>query len=605
MIPWSITTTMRNPYRLRDLLDVLKTMEGTVWDLESQTEYQILLIRERLYGYKNQQFYNGLLPEQVALVDDESKEISHEVASQIFATKNYEDPPMRGRQSVNPLKKFGFAIAERDKKIEITQLGELLLGDEYDLQDIFLRVLLKWQIPNPENKRIFRSPAYDIKPFLGTLHLINQVNNIEIEEGRSPKGISRSEFSLFAPTLIHYKDIAHRARKLVELRRTMSELPRQHRQEFFESYSRTFVAEFRRSDSHSGNNKVLQNLFDYGDNAIRYFRLTSYLYIRGNGFYIDLEPRRSVELEALLDSDNGQSKVFANKQDFFSYLSDPSAPRLPWDTPDRLEQIILKLLEAIHSLETELGEHSTTTLDYTNMNDDERREYIGILRTRRAALQEYAERERSQDLGEIRSCIKVLDSIYDHEQRPILLEKLSAFGMYAMNDAIRIQPNYPRGDDNEPTFTAPSNMADVECFYESFNAICEVTMLKSRNQWYNEGQPVMRHLRDFEDLYSDKPAYCLFVAPSLHRDTINTFWSSIKLGYEGRVQRIVPLSIHQFALILETLCELRVADAMLPHTQLRGLFDAILAESSKTDDSREWIKGIPHAIQSWNAEVLE
>lgn len=33
------------------------------------------------------------------------------------------------------------------------------------------------------------------------------------------------------------------------------------------------------------------------------------------------------------------------------------------------------------------------------------------------------------------------------------------------------------GDDNEPTFTAPANKPDIECFYQSFNSICEVTML--------------------------------------------------------------------------------------------------------------------------------
>lgn len=138
-------------------------------------------------------------------------------------------------------------------------------------------------------------------------------------------------------------------------------------------------------------------------------------------------------------------------------------------------------------------------------------------------LQEAVQYRNSQEIGKIQSCKQVLDNIYEYQQRPILLEKMSAFGMYALNDAIKIQPNYPVGDDNEPTFTAPSNMPDIECFYESFNAICEVTMLTKRDQWYNEGQPVMRHLRDFEDRYTDKPAYCLFVAPAMHRDTVNTF----------------------------------------------------------------------------------
>jgi len=65
-------------------------------------------------------------------------------------------------------------------------------------------------------------------------------------------------------------------------------------------------------------------------------------------------------------------------------------------------------------------------------------------------------------------------------------------GLHSLNDAIAIVANHPVGDDNEPTSTAPANRPDTECFYNSFNAICEVTLLTNRSQWYNEGQPVMR-----------------------------------------------------------------------------------------------------------------
>jgi hypothetical protein len=58
--PWSITTTLRNPERLRSFLIVLKQLEGQDWNLENQSKYQILLIKERVYGYGSTQFYNGL-----------------------------------------------------------------------------------------------------------------------------------------------------------------------------------------------------------------------------------------------------------------------------------------------------------------------------------------------------------------------------------------------------------------------------------------------------------------------------------------------------------------------------------------------------------------
>jgi len=119
--PWSITTTVRNPERLRNFLIVSKQLENYKWNSENQRKYQILLIKDRVYGYGKSQFYNGLSQEQIDLIDDQKKEISFEQTEEIFNAKNYKDPAMRGRQSINPLKKFGFVVI-KDKKIFITSV---------------------------------------------------------------------------------------------------------------------------------------------------------------------------------------------------------------------------------------------------------------------------------------------------------------------------------------------------------------------------------------------------------------------------------------------------------------------------------------------------
>lgn len=48
MIPWSFSTTVRNPSSLRDFLKVLKKLEGKPFDKENQIMFQILLIKNRL-----------------------------------------------------------------------------------------------------------------------------------------------------------------------------------------------------------------------------------------------------------------------------------------------------------------------------------------------------------------------------------------------------------------------------------------------------------------------------------------------------------------------------------------------------------------------------
>jgi hypothetical protein len=238
-------------------------------------------------------------------------------------------------------------------------------------------------------------------------------------------------------------------------------------------------------------------------------------------------------------------------------------------------------------------------LDYKKLNEDGLKRFIDDLRNYRRELQDKQNHQKSQEIEQIKKYIEELESIFNADDKSILLEKLLSLGLNALNDALKIKPNYPVGDDNEPTFTAPANTPDIECFYESYNAICEVTMLTGRNQWYNEGQPVMRHLRDFENKYQDKKAYCLFVAPKLHRDTINTFWTAIKYDYEGKKQRIIPLSINIFVELLKILVKIKQNGRFLKHNELFSLYDEILEASKSLSDSNEWIKNIPNTITSW------
>lgn len=189
-LPWSISTTVRNPERLRDFLRVLKQLEGSDFKSENQIQYQVLLIKERLYRPTK------IPSSHRSLIDDFTKEISYEIAKNIFDFQRYEDPPMRGRQSVNPLNKLGFSIAKDTAgAIEITDLGNLFLSPDSDIGYIFFKSLLKLQFPNPWSDDFTEKRGFNIRPFIGVLHLVKKI-----------KKLSRDEFSLFCPTLIHFKD---------------------------------------------------------------------------------------------------------------------------------------------------------------------------------------------------------------------------------------------------------------------------------------------------------------------------------------------------------------------------------------------------------------
>ena len=66
--------------------------------------------------------------------------------------------------------------------------------------------------------------------------------------------------------------------------------------------------------------KIWKNANEYTDNVIRYFRLTRFFYLRGNDYYIDLEPRRKIEIDSILETDNASAKRFASKAEYSTWL---------------------------------------------------------------------------------------------------------------------------------------------------------------------------------------------------------------------------------------------------------------------------------------------
>lgn len=598
---WSISTTVRNPERLRDFLIALQPLVGQQWNHDTQEKYQKLLIKNRLYGFGNAQFYNGLPIDVIANINNADVEIDDATVDRIVEIKNYRDFSMRGRQSINPLTKFGFALNDNGI-IKITDLGRKLIVNEKDSGDAFLKSFIKWQIPNPASNDYSDDGSYDIVPFVGTLKLISEVNRLESERGEKAKGISKREFSLFVPSLINHMDIATYAQRIIDFRDSQKNKIKQERKVIRDNYRTTFASSFLGTNDPRQVEQLLDNLKDYGDNAIRYFRLTKFIRIRGNGFYIDLEPSRHTEIESLLEKEFYKSKSFADKSDYLQYMADDSLPRLPWQTKDKLSEIAWGVQGEVASLQNGLGIDVTPLEGITTMSEGQLLSYIDRLRSLRKDLQEKDNHVKSQPAEAVNDYIEKLENIFTAENRALALEHLSTMGLHALNDAIEIKPNYPVGDDNEPTSTAPGGMADIECFYSDFNMICEVTMLNGRDQWYNEGQPVMRHLRDFENQHTN--TYCLFIAPTIHTDSAETFWTANVYGYKGTIQKIAPITIKQFVSILSALKQLRENGKSFTHSKLEDLLKNIGDSTRLVNDSDQWIARIENIIDRWSADLL-
>lgn len=575
---WSCSTTMRNPERAFQFLSTIAEMEGQEWTATAQEELQSRLIKNRFYTPTK----IDILPKDL---QDAFRDLNHsltlEEAKTIFYAQNYEDAPMRGRTSFDPIEKMGL-VSLVENKITVTDMGMRFLEGEIEIGDVMLAYLLKFQYPNPLMKG-FRE--YNSIPFVNTLRLIKYVNEKCKQYGMKEKGISKLEFGIFALSIVNFSDVEDIADRLIVFRKKLESLRTDKEKN---SYVEKYIAEYLKDF-----NNPQKNIHEYTDNIVRCLRLTKYIYIHGGGYYIDLEPRRMFEIDAILNDLTGEAHYFSTES-YQAYIGDYYGYTLPFETVDTLQEIANDIITEINNLRNKLQREPISV--HVQSSVKELKKQIEHLRGTRLALQNETLKYMYEDTEKIDEARNALKNISKLGMKPsIALEKWTNIAMNIIDDAELIKPNAPLGDDNEPTFTAPAKVPDIECFYDTFNAICEVTMLTGRDQWFNEGQPVMRHLREFENTHTDRPSYCLFIAPRLHDDTINTFWISVKYEYQGKSQKIIPLTISELLELLEVFKKAKKKGKKIAHTEMMAFYKNCTAVNS-VSDSGAWRKHIASNI---------
>ncbi len=371
----SISTTVRNPERLQGFLAVLKQIEGETFNSSTQERYQILLIKHRLYRPTK-------IPEQyIDLFKNSADDISYNIAEEIFHAQEYEDPPMRGRQSVNPLNKLGFCLAKESLgAVQITRLGNLFLSDDAELGYIFFKSMLKLQFPNPLSGEFASKQGFNVRPLIAAMHLMRKFS-----------GITQTEFSLFVPTLTNKSKIKTYADLICKRRMLKGKKE-------IESFDKKFLKSFYKSRTLT--DKQLSNPFEYGDNLMRYFRLTKYFQIiKGplGGWRVDLEPSRVKEIEQLLSLYDGSAMEFKSLNEYIDYLTDINKPALPWETDkDKSTDIVRSLTELLkrdfENLSVENKEkakeeyEALTTVNLANCDSKELKSLINKLRSFRLEI---------------------------------------------------------------------------------------------------------------------------------------------------------------------------------------------------------------------------
>jgi len=586
----SMSTTVRNPERLQGFLGVLKQVEGEPFNSAIQEKHQILLIKHRLY-------LPTKIPKQyIDLFKNSAEDITYDIAEKIFHAQKYEDPPMRGRQSVNPLNKLGFCIAKESLgTVQITRLGNLFLSDDADIGYIFFKSMLKLQLPNPLSDDFTSKQGFNVRPLIATMHLIKAVS-----------GLTQIEFSLFVPTLTNYGKIKSYA-ELICKRRALKG------KKEIESFDKKFLKGFYKSRTLT--DKQLSNPFEYGDNLMRYFRLTKYFQIvKGpfGGWKVNLEPSRIKEIEQLLSLYDGAAMNFESLDKYIEYLTDINQPALPWESDaTKSVDIIQSLIELVNSdfeglnvdnqIKVKEKHEALTDINLADLGSKELEILINNLRAFRLEIIQLARDTKLKRNIEKLKCI--LADLKDKKKLrdidPVGFEYLIAECFKIIDDEIEIKPNCVLDDNGNPIGFAPGNRADIEGYYNSFNSIFEATLDVSRHQVYRESIPVMRHLKNFNIKNPDKPSYCIFIAPRIHDDTINYFWYAVKFGFEGNRQKIVALDLEHLIEVLEVFISVVERNKTFGHHNLKVLFEAVVADADSKNSSVEWFRNVSMQIKEW------
>lgn len=593
---WSFNTTVRNPERMEHMLRALLELEGVEFDEAGQRTFFGLQIKKRLYKPTASTLEEKDLVDAVH-ADNSADDLDDELVERILAKYDGRDVDGagRGRTAAGILNRFGLCVALQSKgSVVITELGKKWLEHQIDDEELFTKFFLKWQYPN---KIEGDYKGFDIKPFVGTLALIKSVNSKWEALGKKPVGLSMEEYELFVPALSVAAHVEDYANQIIDYRKEKQSKSGVEKAEFMKDFATARAAEI------FGDSKDLavgqNDLRDYRDSSIRYFRVSGLLALRGEDTHVDIAKDKEVEVASLLDAVSSSAEDYDSYEEYLEYLSDINSLVLPWQNEADLQKIVTELSASLRSEST--GDVAPKLAE------------LSVLPTPRKvdALKEALNEQRIKKLVDLKHDVVVLDECIDkisnimHRSyetltaRPSLdLEWYVSRALLVLNDAIKIQPSYKIGDDGIPTgFRA--NVSDIECVYETFGMTVEVTLLIGRDQWVAEGQPVMRHLRDFEERLKESPAYCVFVAPIIHRDALNTFWNSNKFGYEGQQrQNIIPLTLVQFVAILK-IARAKIEGGTLSHRLLKTLLDSISRKTDSIDVPQNWVNTFPELIQGW------
>jgi len=549
-----VTTSPRTPAKMIPEIELLNThFAGQQWNNETQRAFMELL--------KEENFFNG---------------------------EGANDPAFSARDRINRAPKaLGFVVLS--PTIQLTPAGEELVNSRRK-DEIFLRQLLKFQVPSPFHKPTENSAEFWVKPYLELFRLVRQFGSLKFDE-----------LKMFGLQLVDYREFDTIVEKINQFRIAKAQNEGNYKRFRAEYFDRE-LREIYSADISSGNTRTREtndasiskflntkasNMRDYADACVRYLRATGLVNISHLGKSISIVPEKTQEVDYFLQNADREPCFVDNERQYVAYLGNPQTPALLTDNRALLEQKIQTEFPQLQIPAT------ASLVELKNLFADQlenRKEQI--LTEQVAAIKDYRQFEEISTTFD-----QIIDnSLYD---TPLMLEWNTWRAMTMLNGG-NIKANLKFDDFGNPMSTAQGNMADIVCDYGDFGLTVEVTMQSGQRQYETEGEPVTRHLAKYKR-ETEKPAYCLFIAPNINDACKAHFYALHKMNiqYYGGTSTIVPLPLTVFIKMVE---DSHNANYIPEPRHVKRFFERSNELAISTDNEVDWYNGITQEALNWLTE---
>lgn len=481
----------------------------------------------------------------------------------------------------------GLGFVDLSPTINLTDAGRFFIHEKRP-NEIFLRQLLKFQLPSPYHKESSKiKGTFWCRPYLEIIRLIRDLGYL-----------TPDEFRIFALQLTDYRKYETIKNQIISFREEKKKHKSQYKK-FVDNITKQEISKIYAAEISSGNlatresktddvqsfiSKEKRNMKDYTDACFRYLRFTE-MFI-SDGRSIQIAPDKILEIDYILETVSRDPSNIDDIPAFKKYLFDPTQPRLYTDDRSSLEDILMRYFS--YNKRELNGKPIEELKDLRDLAVQEKRNEIIQKQTKELKSYELYQ-EVIDTYNEILS-----DEIYD---APLFLE-WNTWRAMTMLDGGTIKGNFKIDDSGRPTSTAQGNMPDIECDYDTFALSVEVTLQRGQRQYESEGEPVTRHYAQLQKT-TNKNTYCLFIAPSINRATWAHFFGLNQISnitaYGGK-PKIIPLELDLFMKLIEN----SYSNNGMPKPQdIQNFLQTSIDEIANSTDEIDWSNRISYCVNKW------